>query len=67
MRASEAAKHLPFNERQVIAFYGDRDFDMVEVTAMRNRWMLDTLELRDRFYRHKQTDQKIIDEIAEEL
>ena len=67
MRAKEAAEHLPYSERYLISFYGDRDFDMVEVTAMRNRWMLDTLELRDRFYRHKQTRQKIIDEIAEEL
>lgn len=48
-------------------YYRDREFDMVEVMAIKNRYALNKLELLDRLYSYRESRSKIIDEIAEEL
>ena len=67
MRATEAVEHIGMHKRLFEKFYGDREFDMVEVMSIKNRYILNKLELLDRMYSYKENRSKIIDEIAEEL
>lgn len=67
MRAKEAAEHLPYSERQLMRFLGDREYTMPEITMIRSRWAFDSLDLLNRFFFREENTKKIIDEIAEEL
>lgn len=67
MRAKEAAEHLPYSERQLMRFLGNREYTMPEITMIRSRWAFDNLDLLNRFFFREENRSKIIDEIAEEL
>lgn len=67
MRATEAIERIGMHKVLFERYYCDREFDMVEVMAIKNRYALDRLELLDRLYSYKENRSKAINEIAEEL
>lgn len=67
MRATEAIERIGMHKVLFERYYRDREFDMVEVMAIKNRYALNKLELLDRLYSYKETRDKLVEEIANEL
>lgn len=67
MRAREASEHLPISEFFLKTINGDREYNMVEVVALRSKLAFDKLELMNRFYDYDQTRYDLTEEIMREL
>lgn len=67
MRASEAVERIGMHRRLFENAYGGREFSMVEVMAIKNRYALGRLELLDRLYSYKENKNKLVEEIMENL
>ena len=67
MRATEAIERIGMHKVLFERYYCDREFDMVEVMAIKNRYALNKLELLDRLYSYRESRNKLVEEIANEL
>ena len=67
MRATEAIERIGMHKVLFERYYRDREFDMVEVMAIKNRYALNKLELLDRLYSYNQTRDELIDDMMREL
>ena len=67
MRAREASAHLPISESILKRIHGDRDYDMIEVVALRSELALNKLDLMNRFYNYNQTRYELTDDMMQEL
>lgn len=67
MRATEAARHLPVSKNFIIKIFGDRDFDMVEIVAIRSRMAFSKLELTNKFRNLQNSGMNLSEEIIKEL
>ena len=67
MRAREASAHLPISESFLKIIDGDREYDMVEIVALRSELALNKLDLINRFYDYNQTRYELTDDMMREL
>ena len=67
MRAREASEHLPISERFLKKIRGDREYDMVEIVALRSELALNKLDLMNRFYDYNQTRYELTEDMMREL
>ena len=65
MKAAEAVKHLPISEFFLERICGDREYDMVEIVALRSELAFNKLDLMNRFYFADQREEAIIKELME--
>lgn len=63
----EASEHLPISESFLKRIRGDREYNMVEIVALRSELALDKLELMNRFYNYNQTRYELTDDMMREL
>lgn len=67
MRAREASEHLPISERFLKKIRGDREYNMVEIVALRSELALNKLDLMNRFYDYNQTRYDLTEDMMREL
>lgn len=67
MTLGEAAQRIGVSEVHLKRVYGDRDYDMVEVIAIRDSINLNKLDLMERFWRYHIDPDGLTDEILKEL
>lgn len=65
MRAREAVEHLPVSEYFLKHIHGDREYEMVEIVALRSELAFNKLELMNRFHFTEQREEAIIKELME--
>ena len=67
MTPREASEHLPISESFLKRIRGDREYNMIEIVALRSELALDKLELMNRFYNYNQTRYELTDDMMREL
>ena len=67
MTPREASEHLPISESFLKRIHGDREYNMIEIVALRSELALNKLELMNRFYNYNQTRYELTDDMIREL
>ena len=67
MTPREASEHLPISEYTLKRIRGDREYNMIEIVALRSELALNKLDLMDRFYNYNQTRYELTDDMMREL
>lgn len=67
MTPREASEHLPISESFLKRIRGDREYNMIEIVALRSELALNKLDLMDRFYNYNQTRYELTDDMMREL
>lgn len=67
MTPREASEHLPISERFLKRIHGDREYNMVEIVALRSELALNKLDLMNRFYDYNQTRYELTEDMMREL
>ena len=67
MTPREASEHLPISESFLKRIAGDRDYDMIEIVALRSELALNKLDLMNRFYNYNRTRYELTEDMMREL
>ena len=67
MTPREASEHLPISESFLKRIRGDREYNMIEIVALRSELALNKLDLMNRFYNYNQTRYELTDDMMREL